>query len=57
MKYPVSYILKDGVPVPEHNPRVLDAFLRDIDKRRVGEASFNAPDGTEIRVSTVLYLC
>jgi hypothetical protein len=55
-KRPLYYILKDGKPVPESDPRVINAFLRDSDKRRVAETFFQAPDGVKICIATV-FLC
>jgi hypothetical protein len=52
---PLSYILKDGKPVPA-DPQTVEAFLKDIENRRVDETLLYAPDGSEIRISTV-FLC
>ena len=51
----LSYILKDGKPVPA-DPQSIEAFLKDVENRRVDETLLYAPDGAEICISTV-FLC
>jgi hypothetical protein len=50
---PVRYILKDGKPIPARSSEEFDAFIADVENRRVDANQLEDHAGTEIFISTV----